>query len=151
MRLPGWLLNHWSCWQIYIAQASGHLLTSTKDIMPQSSGFRKLLLVVLASSTYALNVPIPLLAASAVPRVSPSLISLSIEMDRWTDWAGTTSRNVFFYNTLDNLKQITGAPPQIRIGANSEDHTNFRQDTEVGSPCYSEIISTLKAIISLHK
>lgn len=52
-------------------------------------------------------------------------------MDRWTDWVGTTSRNQFFYNTLDNLKQLTGAPPFIRIGANSEDHTNFRQDTNV--------------------
>ncbi|KAG5641825.1 hypothetical protein DXG03_004144 [Asterophora parasitica] len=51
-------------------------------------------------------------------------------MDRWTDWAGTTSRNAFFYNTLDNLKQITGQPPQIRIGANSEDHTNFKKHVQ---------------------
>ncbi|KAG5651520.1 hypothetical protein H0H81_008357 [Sphagnurus paluster] len=51
-------------------------------------------------------------------------------MDRWTDWIGTTSRNEFFFNTLDNLKQITGKPPQIRVGANSEDRTNFQQDIQ---------------------
>lgn len=96
---------------------------------------RFILAVAFSSCTLALNVPIPLTAASATPRVSPSLISLSIEMDRWTDWVGTTSRNQFFYNTLDNLKQLTGAPPFIRIGANSEDHTNFRQDTNVSDLC----------------
>ena len=68
--------------------------------------------------------------STAVP-VSQSLVSFSIEQDRWTDWIGTTSRNEFFFNTLDNLKQLTGEPPQIRIGANSEDHTNFGQDVQV--------------------
>ncbi|KAG6909980.1 hypothetical protein DXG01_013980 [Tephrocybe rancida] len=90
----------------------------------------RLSFVFFVSSACALNVSIPLLAASDTPRVCPSLISLSIEMDRWTDWVGTTSRNEFFFNTLDNLKRLTGQPPHIRIGANSEDHTNFRQDAE---------------------
>ncbi|RDB30967.1 Beta-glucuronidase [Hypsizygus marmoreus] len=87
-------------------------------------------LLSIFSVAHALNISIPRLAPATAPVVSPSLISLSIEMDRWIDWAGTTSRNQFFFNTLDNLKQITGSPPQIRIGANSEDHTDFRQDAE---------------------
>ncbi|KAG6843890.1 hypothetical protein H0H87_011961 [Tephrocybe sp. NHM501043] len=64
-------------------------------------------------------------------------------MDRWTDWAGTTSRNEFFFNTLDNLKQITGHPPNIRIGANSEDHTNFRQDTEFAEAIFPPPTATV--------
>ncbi|KAJ6607350.1 glycoside hydrolase family 79 protein [Mycena sp. CBHHK59/15] len=86
-----------------------------------------LLWISLPAATWALTVIIPLSPGGA-PVISPSLISLSIEQDRWTDWAGTTSRNEFFHNTLDNLQQITGSPPDIRIGANSEDHTNFNPD-----------------------
>ncbi|KAG5638578.1 hypothetical protein H0H81_011798 [Sphagnurus paluster] len=87
-------------------------------------------LVLLASFTAAVDVAIPLNPARDAPVISPSHISLSIEADRWTSWSGTTSRNEFFYNTLDNLKQITGAPPNIRIGADSEDHTFFRSDVD---------------------
>jgi len=75
------------------------------------------------------------LTAPATAFVSQSLVSLSIEQDRWTDWAGNTSRNDFFFNTLDNLQQLTGLPPQIRIGANSEDHTNFGNNVQ-----FSELI-----------
>ncbi|KAF7327551.1 Glycoside hydrolase family 79 protein [Mycena kentingensis (nom. inval.)] len=72
------------------------------------------------------------------PSFSPSLISLSIEQvscralsiallrqsapkDRWQDWV----QSEFFSNILHNLAQLTGAPPGIRIGANSEDKTDF--------------------------
>jgi len=61
--------------------------------------------------------------------LSPSLVSLSIEQDRWVDWAGASVKNSFIHNTLDNLKQLTGEPPWIRIGADSEDHTNFNPNT----------------------
>lgn len=80
----------------------------------------------------ALNVPVPLSAPSAAVSISPSLVSFSIEQDRWTDWVGTTSRNQFFFNVLDNLNSLTGAPPRIRIGADSEDHTKFNQAIQVG-------------------
>lgn len=66
------------------------------------------------------NVSIPLRAPSSAPVINPSLFSFSIEQDRWTDWAGKTERNQFFYNVLDNLKALTGSPPIIRIGANSQ-------------------------------
>ncbi|KAF8072145.1 glycoside hydrolase family 79 protein [Lyophyllum atratum] len=108
------------------------------------SSTRKIsLLAAIVSFTHALNVNIPLLAPEAAPRVSPSLISLSIEMDRWTDWVGTTSRNDFFFNTLDNLKQITGQPPDIRIGANSEDHTNFQQDIEFAQAIFPPVTAVV--------
>ncbi|KAG6812433.1 hypothetical protein H0H92_002899 [Tricholoma furcatifolium] len=92
-------------------------------------GGNLLCFALLATCAHAqLNVSIPLLSNSSSPCVSPSLISLSIEFDRFPDWAGNTSRNEFFYNTLDNLKQITGQLPHIRIGGNTEDKTNFSRN-----------------------
>ncbi|KAF8428843.1 glycoside hydrolase family 79 protein [Boletus edulis BED1] len=91
--------------------------------------------VVLLASTIpfavsAVDVTIPLSAPSGASSVAPDLVSLSIEQDRWVDWAGTTEQNQFFYNALDNLAQITNLPPFIRIGADSEDHTDFSYDVE---------------------
>jgi hypothetical protein len=63
--------------------------------------------------------------------VSPALFSFSIEQDRWTDWAGTTAPNEFTYNVLNNLRDITGTAPWVRIGADSEDHTFFDPSVEV--------------------
>ena len=80
----------------------------------------------------AFTISIQTTVPSNAAALSPSLLSFSIEQDRWTDWVGTTSRNNFFFNTLDNLKQLTGEPPQIRIGANSEDHTNCDDSVQVG-------------------
>jgi hypothetical protein len=79
----------------------------------------------------AVQVTIPLTSPSGATYLSPSLVSLSIEQDRWVDWAGTSAKNSFIHNTLDNLKQLTGEPPWIRIGADSEDHTNFNPNTKV--------------------
>ncbi|KAN0093122.1 glycoside hydrolase family 79 protein [Tylopilus felleus] len=78
----------------------------------------------------AVDVTISLIAPSDAPLVAPDLVSLSIEQDRWVDWAGTAEPNQFFYNALDNLVQITNLPPFIRIGADSEDHTDFSSDVE---------------------
>ncbi|KLO05770.1 hypothetical protein SCHPADRAFT_946632 [Schizopora paradoxa] len=74
----------------------------------------------------ALPVSLPLSAPSSAATLNPDLLSFSIEQDLWTEWAGTTSSpNTFFQNALGNLAQRTGQTPWIRIGADSEDHTNF--------------------------
>ncbi|KAJ7770651.1 ricin B lectin domain-containing protein [Mycena metata] len=70
------------------------------------------------------SVSIPITAGSATA-VTGNLLSLSIEQDRWLDWSGNSTANTFFFNCLDNIVEITGLPPKIRIGADSEDHTNF--------------------------
>lgn len=85
------------------------------------------------SSTAAVNVSISLESPSGSVTMLSSLVSFSIEQDRWADWVGTTEENTFFYNALDNLRQFTGEPPWIRIGADSEDHTNFDAETQVRS------------------
>lgn len=76
--------------------------------------------LALLTAVNALDVSVSLTAPLAAVLVSPKLIGLSIEMDRWTDWGGAKSRNDFFFNTLENVRARTGAPPDIRIGANSE-------------------------------
>ncbi|KAF8520875.1 glycoside hydrolase family 79 protein [Hysterangium stoloniferum] len=62
--------------------------------------------------------------SNAEPLVSTH-VSFSIEQDRWPDWTGIDSRNEFTHTALVNLQSITGQPPKIRVGANSEDHTLF--------------------------
>jgi hypothetical protein len=95
-----------------------------------TSLYRVITVLLIGQLASCLDVSISSVPSTAVP-VSQSLLSFSIEQDRWTDWVGTTKRNDFFFNTLDNLNQLTGIPPQIRIGANSEDHTNFGKDVQV--------------------
>ncbi|KDR78669.1 hypothetical protein GALMADRAFT_244156 [Galerina marginata CBS 339.88] len=102
---------------------------------------RPLTLLALFSS-YALcgsvTVSVPFAAPSSAPTISPSVISLSIELDRWTDWSGNTTRNQFFFNTLNNLKQIAGEGPRLRIGGDTEDHADF-------SPTVKYATATFKA------
>jgi len=81
--------------------------------------------VVAATLVSAVDVTISLSAPAGAPTLPPSLVSLSIEQDRWTQWAGNTSRNDFLFNVLNNIVGFTQNPPHIRIGADSEDHTNF--------------------------
>ncbi|KAG0708093.1 glycoside hydrolase family 79 protein [Suillus ampliporus] len=87
-------------------------------------------LTLVAPMVSAIEVTIPLVAPSGAALVMGNLVSLSIEQDRWVDWAGTTEPNKFFNNVLDNLVQITNTPPFVRIGADSEDHTDFSYDIE---------------------
>lgn len=93
--------------------------------------FLSLSYLLVSTVSTAVEVSLPLSAPSNAPELSASLLSFSIEGDRWTDWSGTTSKNQFLYNALDNLKSLTGTPPSIRIGADSEDHTNFNPNVEV--------------------
>ncbi|KDQ53124.1 glycoside hydrolase family 79 protein [Jaapia argillacea MUCL 33604] len=82
------------------------------------------------TSASAFYVPVPVVAPAGAPIISPSLISFSIEQDRWPEWVGTTTPNQYFYNLLDNLNILSGSYPWIRIGANSEDHTKYDPSVE---------------------
>jgi hypothetical protein len=98
--------------------------------------YHALSFLLLGQLASCLDVPVLLTPPATASSASQSLLSLSIEQDRWMDWVGTTSRNDFFFNTLDNLQQLTGLPPRIRIGANSEDHTNFGDNVQVLYPSH---------------
>ncbi|KAJ7505507.1 glycoside hydrolase family 79 protein [Mycena galericulata] len=101
------------------------------------------LLSVLSTAVCAqtLTVSVPLSAPSGAHTLSPTLFSLSIEQDGWTDWAGTHAPNTFLVNVLDNLKQRTGQPPWFRIGADSEDRTNFNPAVE-----FSQTVSSTPSV-----
>jgi hypothetical protein len=48
-------------------------------------------------------------------RLPQDLCGFSIESDRFPHWAGNvTSKNVFTYNLMNNLKEKTGKAPHIR-------------------------------------
>lgn len=89
----------------------------------------KLLLLVLNwtlfSPVLADTVTVPLTAPSSAQALSRSLVSFSLEQDRWVDWIGQGAENSFFLNTLDNLNGLAGEPPRIRMGGNSVDRTVF--------------------------
>ncbi|KAG1725353.1 glycoside hydrolase family 79 protein [Suillus paluster] len=93
--------------------------------------------MLVAPIVSAIEVTIPLAAPSGAASVMGNLVSLSIEQDRWVDWAGSTEPNTFFNNVLDNLVQITNTPPFLRIGADSEDHTDFSYDIEYEENMFS--------------
>jgi hypothetical protein len=90
-----------------------------------------LILIWTPISSHGITVTVPLTAPASAPLLSRSLVSFSIEQDKWADWVGQGAGNPFFFNTLDNLKQLTGEPARIRIGANSEDRTNFNPSVQV--------------------
>ena len=92
-------------------------------------------LPVLLESAFSVDVPVSIQFSplSSAISISPALVGLSIEQDRWTDWVGATSRNQYFYTLLVNLQKLTGHTPDIRIGADSGDRTNFRADIQVHS------------------
>ena len=109
------------------------------------SKLTNILLNFLFASTVTVDVQsiaisLPLSPSSDTVLLDPSLISFSIEQDRWTDWAGISSPNVFLVNALDNLAQRTGQPPYIRIGADSEDHTDFSPQVEVCSILFKRLL-----------
>ncbi|TBU46627.1 glycoside hydrolase family 79 protein [Dichomitus squalens] len=73
--------------------------------------------------SYAVNVSLPITSPSGTQPLARTLVSFSIEQDRWPDWSGVDSRNEFTHSALTALQELTGEPPKIRIGADSEDHT----------------------------
>jgi hypothetical protein len=99
----------------------------------------------------AVSVSIPLSAPPTAASISPSHFSFSIEQDKWLSWAGNGSRNDFAYNAFDNLKQLTGEPPWIRIGGDSEDHTVFDSTVQVRSIQFLVFEAIIKSPHSLQK
>ena len=113
----------------------------------------KLLVLVLVlnwtnlSPALAVSVNIPLTAPSSARALSGSLVSFSLEQDRWADWVGQGSGNSFFFNTLDNLNGLTGEPPRIRIGGNSEDRTIFDSSVQVRPRLFGSGASSVRPIL----
>lgn len=82
-----------------------------------------LVVPLLARCAAAVSVPVPVTPPSTTQKLSPNLLSFSIEQDNWPDWPGNGTRNEFVHTVLCNLGDLTGSPTSIRVGADSEDHT----------------------------
>ncbi|KAI0915487.1 hypothetical protein AcV5_003693 [Taiwanofungus camphoratus] len=78
---------------------------------------------VSAGDVTAVNVSIPVVAPTKSQPLASTLLSFSIEQDNWPDWSGIDARNEFTYSALQNFARLTGQPPKLRVGADSEDHT----------------------------
>ncbi|KAH9936781.1 uncharacterized protein BXZ73DRAFT_100205 [Epithele typhae] len=81
--------------------------------------------LAVCASAVALTVSVPLAAPASASALAPTLVSFSIEQDRWPGWTGTTARNAFTSNALANYAALTGRAPTVRVGADSEDRTTF--------------------------
>ena len=62
-------------------------------------------------------------APPGAPTPAPTLLAFSLEQDRWPAWAGVAARNAFTHSALAAYAALTGRPPKLRVGADSEDRT----------------------------
>ncbi|KAJ9127524.1 hypothetical protein QFC24_000933 [Naganishia onofrii] len=75
----------------------------------------------------------------SLPKYSKPLnkdfLGLSIEMDRWTSWAGDAvgKPNPFVNQVLSNLASLTGTAVPLRVGANSEDRGLLELNQQVAN------------------
>lgn len=76
-----------------------------------------------SNATIPLMVSLPIQAPPTSSPLASTLLSFSIEQDRWPDWSGTSRANAFTHAALSRLAGLTGTPPKIRVGANTEDKT----------------------------
>lgn len=86
-----------------------------------------------AQNDTTLAVSVASLQPTNTQPLSDTLLSFSIEQDRWPDWAGIDERNDFTYNALRRLQVLTGSPPRLRVGADSEDHTTWSPTVTVST------------------
>ena len=71
--------------------------------------------------TFGITLHLPSRIPEWAEPLSPHLASLSVEMDRWTDWAGAEigQPNAYVNQLLRNLGERTGAMPFLRVGGES--------------------------------
>ncbi|KAH6917931.1 hypothetical protein BKA70DRAFT_1456021 [Coprinopsis sp. MPI-PUGE-AT-0042] len=85
----------------------------------------------------AVDVTVPLTAPATANAIPADYVAFSVELDGWLQWVGKDTRNQFFYNALENLREITGVPPRIRVGGRSGDIALYSQTVDgisVGYP-----------------
>ncbi|KAJ6440584.1 gamma-glutamyltranspeptidase [Purpureocillium lavendulum] len=66
-------------------------------------------------------------------RPDASFVSFSIELSSFPDFAGNKSHpNEFSYNLLNNLGQLSGTKPFVRVGGNTQDYALYNASLQVG-------------------
>lgn len=77
--------------------------------------------LVRGENAFGITIQLPTHVPAWAEPLSPHLASLSIEMDRWTDWAGAEvgHPNKYVNQLLRNLGERTGSMPFLRVGGES--------------------------------
>jgi len=86
----------------------------------------------LVQSPTAINIDVPASCSNSggIPLEAP--VSYSIEFSSFVDFAGNTSvPNDYSNNLLNNLGNLTGTKPYLRIGGNTQDFAIFNASLEV--------------------
>ena len=101
---------------------------------PKSSSSRRTVSSVPVSGSSPSNAGVPL----------EGFVSYSIEFAFWPDYAGNLSApNTFSNNLLDNIGNLTGTKPYIRVGGNTQDYAIFNRSLSVATVgIYNPNIST---------
>ncbi|KAJ9315701.1 CAZyme family GH79 [Paecilomyces variotii] len=90
----------------------------------------------LSSNAVAVSEKVP---ADAGPPVLQPFVGFSIEFAFFPDFAGNKSQpNIFSKNLLDNIGNIQGAQPIIRVGGNTQDYALY--DPSLKSATYGTIV-----------
>ncbi|KAL1882170.1 hypothetical protein Daus18300_000655 [Diaporthe australafricana] len=112
---------------------------------PSSSPLSVFSLFLVAASlvrgdVFGITLQLPTRVPAWAEPLSPHLASLSIEMDRWTDWAGAEigQPNEYVNQLLRNLGERTGSMPLLRVGANSQDRATLDLSVPVMNATFPE-------------
>ncbi|MCJ1330096.1 hypothetical protein MMC10_006778 [Thelotrema lepadinum] len=87
-------------------------------------------------------------ASAPIPE---SFVSFSIELAFFPDYAGNVSSpNTFSYNLLNNLGNLTGSKPAIRVGGNTQDYALYDPSLKVATNgTYTSSSSDYPTILSI--
>ncbi|KZT54289.1 glycoside hydrolase family 79 protein [Calocera cornea HHB12733] len=100
-------------------------------------------LAQLAASQTPVTITIPPSIPSTAKYLYGSLVGMSIEQDRFPDWAGTLgSPNPYTMSVLQNIVDRYGVPPPIRVGGNTEDKTHWSGDVQYSNNTYPAVTTT---------
>ncbi|KAM0542983.1 hypothetical protein ACHAPJ_012540 [Fusarium lateritium] len=94
---------------------------------------------------YDFTLQLPTKRPEWAEKLSPHLAAFSLEMDRWTDWAGNEvgKPNKYFNQLLRNLGERTGHMPFLRVGANSQDRATVDLNVKVMNSTFPEPSETV--------
>jgi hypothetical protein len=89
---------------------------------------------VLAAGPTNTTLRIPSSRPPFAEKLSQGLIGFSIEMDRWTSWAGESvgKPNLFVNQVLGVMESFTGVPPPFRVGGPSSSPHDDRLPVSAG-------------------
>ncbi|KXT08567.1 hypothetical protein AC579_8314 [Pseudocercospora musae] len=89
---------------------------------------------ILLSNRHTANIPVACSTPPDAGSLLDAFVSFSIEFSSFPDFAGNSSApNTFSDNLLNNLRDLQGTKPYVRVGGNTQDFAIFNASQEVAS------------------